>query len=183
MTDPAPNRRMLLGLLALFFLPLALAFYLYYGSSWRPVGLTSHGELITPTRTLPGEEPALKGTWSLVYIGKGDCDAACRTALVFARQTRLSLNQDMKRVTRVFLVTGDCCDRQYLQAEQQGLKVVEVPDAAHSPLLAAFPAAEQASSLFIVDPLGNLVMRYDVRQNPKGLLSDLQKLLKLSHIG
>ena len=37
--------------------------------------------------------------------------------------------------------------------------------------------------LFIVDPLGNLVLRYDVRQSPKGLLSDLQKLLKLSHIG
>jgi cytochrome oxidase Cu insertion factor (SCO1/SenC/PrrC family) len=49
--------------------------------------------------------------------------------------------------------------------------------------LAVFPANEREQSLFIVDPLGNLMMRYDVRQNPKGLLQDLKKLLSLSHIG
>jgi hypothetical protein len=38
-------------------------------------------------------------------------------------------------------------------------------------------------TLFVVDPLGNLVMRYDVRKEPAGLLDDLRKLLKLSHIG
>jgi hypothetical protein len=46
-----------------------------------------------------------------------------------------------------------------------------------------FPVADREQSLFIVDPLGNLMMRYDVRQNPKGLLQDLKKLLSLSHIG
>jgi hypothetical protein len=183
MNHAAPNRRLLYLLIVLFFLPVAAAFYLYYGSSWRPVGLTNHGELITPVLTLPGGEPALHGLWSLVYIGNGSCDAACRTALVYARQTRLSLNQDMKRVARVFLVNGDCCDHAYLDSEQQGLRIVAVPDAATSQLLAAFPQGQLSTSLFIVDPLGNLVMRYDVRENPKGLLTDLQKLLKLSHIG
>jgi hypothetical protein len=177
------NRRQLYLLIVLFFLPVAVAFYLYYGSAWRPVGLTNHGELLAPVKPLPGDVPALHGAWSLVYVGNGRCDADCRNALVFARQTRLSLNQDMKRVERVFLVTGDCCDRPYLQTAQLGLKVVEVPDAAGAPLLAAFPRADQAHALFVVDPLGNLVLRYDVRENPKGLLSDLQKLLKLSHIG
>ncbi len=46
-----------------------------------------------------------------------------------------------------------------------------------------FPTADRAHSLYIVDPLGNLVMRYDTRDTPKGLLDDLKKLLKLSHIG
>ena len=50
-------------------------------------------------------------------------------------------------------------------------------------LLAQFPQDNQANMIFIVDPLGNLMMRFDARQEPKGLLSDLQKLLKLSHIG
>ncbi len=50
-------------------------------------------------------------------------------------------------------------------------------------LVAAFPAADRERSLYIVDPLGNLVMRYDTRDTPKGLLDDLKKLLKLSHIG
>ena len=118
-----------------------------------------------------------------MYLGNGACDADCRGALVFARQTRLSLGQEMDRVARVFLVTGACCDRQYLAREHEGVKVEEVPDGPESALLAAFPAADRASSLYVVDPLGNLVLRYDVRQSPKGLLSDLQKLLKLSHIG
>ena len=47
----------------------------------------------------------------------------------------------------------------------------------------AFPAPGRAHSLFVVDPLGNLVMSYDARTDPRGLLIDLQKLLRLSHIG
>jgi hypothetical protein len=50
-------------------------------------------------------------------------------------------------------------------------------------VLNVFPVEARAQSLFIVDPLGNLMMRYDVRQDPKGLLQDLKKLLSLSHIG
>ena len=48
---------------------------------------------------------------------------------------------------------------------------------------AQFPADERAHTLFVVDPLGNLMMSYDARQNPQGLLEDLKKLLRLSHIG
>jgi cytochrome oxidase Cu insertion factor (SCO1/SenC/PrrC family) len=177
------NRRTLYLLIVLFFLPVAAAFYLYYGATWRPVGQTNHGVLITPARALPVGLVDLRGKWSLVYIGNGRCDEACRTALIFARQTRLSLNQEMHRVARVFLVTGDCCDRDYLDTAQAGLQVVEASDAAGAALLAAFPATDRADSLYIVDPLGNLLMRYDVRESPKGLLTDLQKLLKLSHIG
>ena len=50
-------------------------------------------------------------------------------------------------------------------------------------LLSCVSRGQRANSLFIIDPLGNLVMRYDARENPKGLLDDLKKLLKLSHIG
>ena len=46
-----------------------------------------------------------------------------------------------------------------------------------------FPAGEREHTLFIVDPLGNLMMSYDARQDPHGLLEDLKKLLRLSHIG
>ena len=55
------------------------------------------------------------------------------------------------------------------------------PDAAIA--IVPSPLQDRANWLFIVDPLGNLVMRYDARDNPKGLLEDLKKLLKLSHIG
>jgi hypothetical protein len=184
MTEPVRrNRRPLYVLIALFFVPLSIAFFMYYGSGWRPAGQTNHGELLAPVRALPEEAVALRGKWSLVYVGEGRCDEDCRTALIFARQTRLSLNQDMQRVERVFIATGACCDREYLDKDQPGIKLIAIPDAASSATVRAFPEADRSHALFVVDPLGNLVLRYDVRQSPKGLLSDLQKLLKLSHIG
>jgi hypothetical protein len=188
----ARNLRTLAGLAGLFFLPLAISFWMYYGTDWRPAKLVNHGELIRPVRTLPQVSlPVVTGTapptlfrhkWSLVYIDTGRCDDSCRHTLYVMRQTRLSLNNEMTRVERVFLATADCCDREFLAHEHQGLLVLDASGATAGPLLAAFPAARE-QSLFIVDPLGNLMMSYDARQNPKGLLEDLKKLLALSHIG
>jgi hypothetical protein len=99
------------------------------------------------------------------------------------RQTRLALNNDMTRVARVFLVTGACCDRPFLGSEHAGLLVLDAGGAAAQPLLAQFPTENREHTLFIVDPLGNLMESYDARANPRGLLEDLKKLLALSHIG
>jgi hypothetical protein len=189
------NLRMLAALAGLFMLPLASAFWVYYGTDWRPVRSVNHGELITPARPLAaahlqpvmddGAAPAelFHRKWSLVYLGDGRCQSACRQALYVMRQTRLSLNAEMDRVDRVFLATSQCCDREFLAHEHPGLLVLDATGSAASSLLGVFPDNEREQSLFIVDPLGNLMMRYDVRQNPKGLLQDLKKLLSLSHIG
>jgi hypothetical protein len=178
----ARNLRLLGMLAGLFLLPLALAFWVYYGTDWRPVKTVNHGELIHPARPLPAyaDMPAdlFHHKWTLVYIGDGQCDDLCRKALVVMRQTRLSLNNEMARVDRVFLATGDCCAREYLEREHAGLKVLAAPGD-----LSTFPGDARAQSLFIVDPLGNLMMRFDFQQDPKGLLQDLKKLLTLSHIG
>ena len=98
------------------------------------------------------------------------------------RQTRLALNNDMTRIDRVFLVTASCCDRDFLAREHQGMVVVDASGAQASALLQVFPDTRE-HSLFIVDPLGNVMMRFDTQQNAKGLLQDLQKLLRLSSIG
>jgi hypothetical protein len=189
----ARGRRTLLIVAAVFLLPVAVAFTLYYGKLWRPAELSSKGELIDPARPLvagglrnldgtPADPAILNGKWTLLYIGDGRCDDACRTALVFGRQSRLALNNEMTRVQRVFLATGNCCDQDYLAREQAGLVALDAstPDAAA--LLAQFPEGRE-HTLFIVDPLGNLMMRHDASTTTKGLLSDLKKLLKLSHIG
>ncbi len=188
----ARNLRLLALLGGLFLLPLAIAFWVYYGTEWRPVRTVNHGELITPARPLPEThlQPAIATDvapaelfhqkWSLVYIGDGQCDDACRNALHVMRQTRLSLNNEMARVERVFLVTAHCCAQEFLAHEHPGLRVF---DASGNSVLSVFPPEAREQSLFIVDPLGNLMMRYDVRQDPKGLLQDLKKLLSLSHIG
>src|SRR3569833_3738017 len=161
----ARNLKMLGVLAGESLAPLAVACWVYYGTDWRPVNTVNHGELIHPARPLPAyaglPTDLLRHKWSLVYIGDGQCDDTCRTALVVMRQTRLSLNNEMDRVARVFLVTGNCCAQAFLDREHPGLKVLAAPAA-----LGQFPTDNRAQTLFIVDPLGNLMKRNDIRQNP-----------------
>jgi cytochrome oxidase Cu insertion factor (SCO1/SenC/PrrC family) len=85
-------------------------------------------------------------------------------------------------VQRVFLATGNCCATEYFANEQAGLIALDASASAAQALLAQFPA-DHRRSLYIVDPLGNLMMRHDATHTSKDLLTDLKKLLKLSHIG
>ena len=41
----------------------------------------------------------------------------------------------------------------------------------------------EAQRLYIIDPLGNLMMSYPPDINPRGIMKDLKKLLKFSRIG
>jgi cytochrome oxidase Cu insertion factor (SCO1/SenC/PrrC family) len=201
--DPAAvrrGRRQLLLLASLFFVPLAIAFWLYYGpTDWRPAGDASKGDLVDPARPLPAlalptadgavtDPQFLRGKWTMLYVGDGLCDERCREALYLMRQSRIALNKDMDRVQRVFLVTARCCDRGFLAQEHPDLLVARVDDAASAALLAPFPAyggvgAAEAGRIYLVDPLGNLLMSYAPGAPDKALLTDLKKLLRLSHIG
>jgi hypothetical protein len=205
MSSPDPlavrrGRRQLLALAALFFVPLAVAFWMYYGpSGWRPAGDTSKGDLIDPARPLPeialptmdgkATDPAfLRGKWTMLYVGDGLCDDRCRKALYLMRQSRVALNKDMDRVQRVFLVTGRCCDRSFLTTEHPDLLVARVDDDASAALLEPFPtygglSPAAADRIYLVDPLGNLLMSYATTAPDKALLTDMKKLLRLSHIG
>jgi hypothetical protein len=204
MNAPDPNavrrgRRQLVLLAALFFVPLAVAFWMYYGpTGWRPSGDASKGDLIDPARPLAAlalttadgtqtKPDFLRGKWSLVYVGDGLCDDRCRQALYLTRQSRIALNKDMDRVQRVFLVTGRCCDRGFLAQEHPDLVVARVDDDTSAALLEPFPTygvpLADAGRIFIVDPLGNLLMSYAPTAPDKALLTDMKKLLRLSHIG
>jgi cytochrome oxidase Cu insertion factor (SCO1/SenC/PrrC family) len=194
------GRRQLIALAALFFVPLAVAFWMYYGpTGWRPAGDASKGDLIDPARPLatialptmdgPATDAAfLRGKWTMLYVGDGLCDSRCRKALYLMRQSRIALNKDMDRVQRVFLVTGRCCDREFLAAEHPDLIVARVEDDASAEVLEPFPPYDgvpvaAAGRIYLVDPLGNLLMSYSPGAPDKALLSDVKKLLRLSHIG
>ena len=205
MNAPDPNavrrgRRQLVLLAALFFVPLAIAFWMYYGpTGWRPSGDASKGDLIDPARplaalaltTADGQQTQpdfLRGKWSMVYVGDGLCDDRCRKALYLMRQSRVALNKDMDRVQRVFLVTDRCCDRSFLAQEHPDLIVARVDNDDAAALLEPFPTyggvpLAGAGRIFIVDPLGNLLMSYAPTAPDKALLTDMKKLLRLSHIG
>jgi cytochrome oxidase Cu insertion factor (SCO1/SenC/PrrC family) len=195
------QRRLLIGLALLFFAPLGLSFYLYYSpAGWRPGNRVNHGELIDPPRPLPeltlpiahgaagtGKPGfALKGKWTLLYVGAGSCNALCRSQLYETRQVRIALNRDMDRVQRVFVALGECCDWPFLDAQHPDLATSRAVDAA--PLLELLPslngiAPAAAERIYLIDPLGNLMMSYAPGAPPKGLLTDLKRLLGLSHVG
>jgi len=198
---PRRGQRQLVLLAALFFVPLAVAFWLYYGpTSWRPVGGTNKGDLVDPAVPLPAVALAkpdgtrtstdfLQGKWTIAYLGDGACNERCREALYLSRQSRIALNKDMDRVQRVFLATGNCCDSEFLAAEHPDLAVAVLGNDADSrALLAKIPALggvppATAGRLYVIDPLGNLVLSYSAAAPDKALLTDVKKLLRLSHIG
>jgi len=199
MKNPPPDRRSgrrnLLLLAALFFVPVVAAAWLYFSSSWRPLRGMQHGELIEPPRPLPqvalslpdgraAPPDVLRGRWHLVYLGEGPCGDHCRAALAELGQVRLALDKDAARVRRVLLHAGDCCEPPLPAAGQGDLLALAAAGPQGRALLASFPRApDGAAAVYIVDPLGNLMMRYPATGAGAGLLKDLQRLLRLSAIG
>jgi hypothetical protein len=204
------QRRILIGLALMFFAPLGLSFYLYYGKSWRPGGRVNAGELIAPARPLPSlalplagttagtgtsasttsstsetNPQFLKGKWTLLYVQHGRCDDECRRHLYDTRQVRLALDREMTRVQRVFIGDGDCCDFEELKAAHPDLIVIRAGPA-DEPLLALLPkvsGAVNAHRVYLIDPLGNAMMFYAPDVRSKGMLDDMKRLLRLSSIG
>jgi cytochrome oxidase Cu insertion factor (SCO1/SenC/PrrC family) len=201
MTHKKPRSRAKFLLLALlFFGPLAIAMWGYYLSGgWRPAGQTEHGDLVYPARPLPsfsfrssdGGQLARKdldGMWTLLYIDGWDCDTGCVDALVNTRQIRLALGKDMDRIQRVFLVNGPCCELRDLGQEHPDLKIAWLDGRDRAAFTKVLPSDQQtdpllSGNIYLIDPLGNLMMRYGPRSEPKGILTDMKKLLRLSHIG
>jgi len=187
-----PYRAALLALV--FFAPLFFAFLLYYGMSWRPVTHVNHGELIDPARPLPAISlvrvdgsgtGTLTDRWSILYFDASPCDPDCRAALAATRSVRLALGREAGRVQRVFLYRGRCCDED-LKRQEPDLLVASAEDESGIPVLAALPRAGNAApapQIDLVDPHGNLLMRYAPDAPRLGILEDIRRLLRLSHIG
>jgi hypothetical protein len=196
------QRRILIGVALMFFAPLALAFYLYYGKYWHPGGRVNAGELIEPARPLPAlalplaapspgtgalqtEPRFLRGKWTFLYVQHGRCDDECRRYLYDTRQVRLALDREMDRVQRVFISDSDCCDSKELRAAHPDLIAIS-SSPADEPLLALLPqtsGALNSDRIYLIDPLGNLMMFYTADAKPKGMLEDMKRLLRLSSIG
>ena len=146
----------------------------------------------------PAGANLFKGKWTLLYRGPGLCTATCRTELYDTRQVRIALREN-DRVQRVFLAEGDCCDMNFLRTQHPDLITVRAtPEAAPLLALLAQESSIDASAtgqagdsahpgtgdgIFLIDPLGNLMMRYPPGAPPKGMLEDLKRLLGLSQIG
>ena len=186
---PAPRRRggkhTLLLIAAVTIAPVIASYAAYYLFPRSPAA--NYGTLLA-TAPIAGVEGTqrdgskfrledLRGRWVLVAHGRGDCDAACERRLYATRQARTMQGREQDRVVRLWLVAGDADPPAALLAQHPGLVVVRVPDA----VPALFPGG--TVPLYLIDPLGNLVLRYPDDPDIKGVARDLTRLLKASRIG
>lgn len=192
--QPAPavrNRLPLYILIAVCLTP-AIGPYLLY-QYWRPQQFTNYGDLIEP-RPLPavalpavgaeGFSPSqLKGRWVFVTVDSGTCAEYCEQKLYLMRQMRLLQGKEMDRIERLWLVDDAVEPAPRLREAIDGTHVVR---ASGSDLLASFPAADAhlpRDHIFLVDPLGNVMLRFPRDADPSGMKRDLRRLLRYSRIG
>lgn len=196
MTDQPRGRKQLLLIAAIFFVPLAAAAWLYYGGQGlQPDGRTNAGRLLQPIinldETMAGQSSpsiseltggASEGNWVLLYRNPGTCDDACEAALYRMRQSRLMLGRDMTRLVRVFLHGDIRPDKVRLETEHEGLVTIN-SRGLDGILDRKRPADLAPGGLYLIDPLGNLVMYFTAELSPEAMVEDIEHLLDLSRIG
>ena len=190
------NRLYLLFIIALFTLPLAVAWLLV--EQWRPAGTTHHGELLNPAQPLldfvlhrlDGEtvgDRYLQGHWTLAVLGESpSCEQTCETSLYNVRQVQLALGKNMDRTQTLLMLTQapDTQMQQWLHQEHKAMTVGVVDNTTTALFRRVFDdGLKLGYAIYLIDPLGNLFMRYDPDSNPKGILQDLKRVLKFSKIG
>ena len=188
--DTRSGRWKMLAVLLVCAAPVIASYFTYYVI--RPEGRRNYGELIDPQRPLPAlaavapdgqriELPALKGQWLLISVAGGACDAACEQHLYFQRQLRESLGREKDRLDRVWLVSDDVRIPLALNTALQGATVVRV--AGLDQWLQPAPGHKLADHLYVVDPIGNWMMRFPANMDAAGAAQakrDLERLLRAS---
>ncbi|HET6264900.1 MAG TPA: hypothetical protein VFD95_08580 [Usitatibacter sp.] len=181
-------RAKLLLLAGLFALPIAASVLVYRFASPKPTA--NYGELLLPPATitaLPFEAPGggrfsfseLAGQWVLVVSDSGDCPAGCAAKLDTLRQVRLALGRNAPRVARVLVVDDLRPVAPAALEAHEGMRIAIAPRGAANPP----GAANDRAHIYLVDPNGNVMMRWPALADRKRLLGDLQRLLKASQIG
>lgn len=192
------GRRKIILLALLFALPVVVAYVLYY-SGWRPVSTGNYGELVQPPRPvaearftlLDGRTirfSELRGKWVLMTFGTAECADPCERNLIKIRQVIAAQGKNAERVQSVFVAT-DARARDWLG---QGLKdyphmhAIVGPPAAVTVLAGQFTPPTEAppdNRIYVVDPLGNFIMKYPADADPNRMRKDLARLLRASRIG
>ena len=181
-------RPQLLFIALIFFGPLILAAWMYYGGHFTRPASSNHGALLEPISNLLQDVPDSEllqrgqGMWLLLYPNAGDCEATCRDALFTMRQGRLMLGKEQDRLMRAFLHGDSLPDKVFIANEHQGL--ITTQDAKLRSLLTnKKPIELPDGGYYLVDPLGNLVMYFRPDMDPSEMVDDIKHLLRLSRIG
>jgi hypothetical protein len=182
----------MLALLLVCAAPVLASYYTYYVV--RPEGRRNFGELVQPQRPMPeletltlngqrGTLRALKDQWLLVSVAPSDCAAACQQNLYLQRQMRESLGKDKDRVDWVWLVTDGAPLSSAILPGLQQATVLRVNAQALAQWLAPASGHTLTEHLYVVDPMGNWMMRFPAALDASTAARakrDLERLLRAS---
>jgi hypothetical protein len=172
--------------------PVIASYFTYYVV--RPEGRRVYGELIDPQRPVPDiaataadggsvKLSSLKGQWLLVVTGSATCDAQCEQELYLQRQLREGLGREKDRLDRVWLILDGQPMPERLRVAMQGATVLQVPEAQLAQWLQPAPGHALADHLYLVDPMGNWMMRFPPRMDAEGASRakrDIERVLRAS---
>lgn len=187
MTEPSARRRrgrlQLMMLLALVIGPMLLATAMFYGGFWVPEGRSYHGELIGGkySQAQLGIPFEVGKGWQLLVTAPDECAEDCQQLVYLARQINIGLGREASRANHGVALSSPLPVELSEQWQREYPRLLRYP--LELPAYEKIVPDDQAAQLWIVDPLGNLVLRYSPGANGKDILLDLRLLLKLSNIG
>ena len=193
-------------LLAVCIAPVVASYAAYY--LIKPTGRTNYGELVTPQRDVkkfevqpvvladpireqrplpvtekPTPLAAWRGRWVMVVAQPSVCSEQCQSQLYKIRQVRLTTGKNRLRVERLWLLPDQGEPDQKVLADHKGMWVARSDAATLSKMLPAADGADVSQHIYLIDPLGNLMMRFPVDADANRMKKDMKKLLKASRIG
>ncbi|MBI3529819.1 MAG: hypothetical protein HY067_17855 [Betaproteobacteria bacterium] len=175
---------LLLGAVSLAPFVGSLLFYYF----WKPQTFTNYGELIAVAPltgvTIPARDNKpfrfddLRGNWIFLMADSGNCDDYCQSKLYVMRQIRLTQGKDQERIERVWLIPDGERPPPAIEAEYQGTRTI-LP--ATDDFRARLPASgSPRDHIYVIDPFGNLMMRFPRNVDPQRMKKDVNKLMKIS---
>ena len=189
----AAGRWKLLAVLAVCASPLIASYFTYYVI--KPGPKNNYGSLIDPrqhpmpTLGLQSEEgkavelSSLKGKWLILQIDDASCAEVCQRKLLEIRQLRLAQGKNMDRIERVWLITDAQAVAEKLKPGIAGTHLLRSDESKLEKWLPTESGTNLHDHIYLVNPLGNLMMRYPKDADPNKIKKDLSKLLKASAIG
>ena len=193
------NKIILIIVVIVFASPLILSWYVFnYTNFLQNRGMSNHGELIVPPRPIVDlslidpikvdRKESLHGKWSMVYVTRS-CDKLCMDNVYRMRQIHIAMDKHSLRVQKVLLLTEQTASElTEMLVDFRGQQVINTDLIDAYILLEKFRLTTtdnplEAGRIYIIDPLGNLMMSFEPDANPRDIMQDLKKLLRASRIG
>ena len=163
------GRIKMLLVLAVCAAPVIASYFTYYVV--RPAARTNFGVLVEPQRPLPelvaqdlDGKPvpmaSLRGQWLVMSVAHAACDASCEATLFLQRQLRAGLGKDKDRVDWVWLIDDDAPVPPAMLPRLESSTTLRIPAQSAAQWLGDGAAGPLSGAIYLVDPLGNYMMRF-----------------------